>query len=231
MKFAILADIHGNVTALEAVLADCGKRGVDQFILLGDLFTKGSRPREVYECIRDLDIELSILGNTEMWLFHTMKKSREKEMAAFTLSELNAEALNYCNSLEKINLRSWGSNLVTFVHDSCDTMIHEEKNKQELSANIIISGHTHLPLNTEIKQKSYFNPGSVGMPYDGINTASYGILTVDCNVDFNIVRVPYDWRKEKEIAKRKCIPFCEEYCNIIEHGLKAMYKDRGDITY
>jgi len=65
MKIAIISDIHGNLTALNAVLQDIEKQGIENFFFLGDLVMNGPNPREVMEIIEDLGPEVWIKGNTD----------------------------------------------------------------------------------------------------------------------------------------------------------------------
>ncbi|MBR3669980.1 MAG: metallophosphoesterase family protein, partial [Fibrobacter sp.] len=67
MRLALLSDIHANVTALNAVLEEVGRRHVDKFVLLGDLVNYGMRPNEIVDMIRSMDDKFvaKIWGNHE----------------------------------------------------------------------------------------------------------------------------------------------------------------------
>ncbi|MBB6098397.1 putative phosphodiesterase [Deinobacterium chartae] len=67
MKIALVSDIHGNLLALEALLADLGRERPDQVVCLGDLATDGPRPREVIRSVRALGWP-TVAGNTDTWL-------------------------------------------------------------------------------------------------------------------------------------------------------------------
>ncbi|MCB0291188.1 MAG: metallophosphoesterase, partial [Calditrichaeota bacterium] len=75
MKIALISDIHGNLTALEAVLADIRRRGADRIICLGDLATLGPQPREVIARLRELDCP-GIMGNHDAALLHLEAAAR-----------------------------------------------------------------------------------------------------------------------------------------------------------
>ena len=64
MKIAILADIHGNLLALKAVLADVARQGVDQIVNLGDILSGPLQPAETADCLMELDL-ITICGNHE----------------------------------------------------------------------------------------------------------------------------------------------------------------------
>ena len=67
-RIALLADIHGNSTALKAVLKDCRQNHIQKFILLGDLFTKGPDPAGVFRQLQRLPTLAAVAGNTDDWL-------------------------------------------------------------------------------------------------------------------------------------------------------------------
>ena len=68
-RIALLADIHANVWALEAVLTDVRKQGVDVLWNLGDILHGDLKPRATYELLRGTDIALTIRGNQDRDLF------------------------------------------------------------------------------------------------------------------------------------------------------------------
>jgi predicted phosphodiesterase len=68
LRFAVVSDVHGNLTALEAVIADLERRGVDRVVHGGDLALMGPRPREVVEGIAALGWR-GVVGNTEELLW------------------------------------------------------------------------------------------------------------------------------------------------------------------
>lgn len=67
MRIGLIADIHGNLFALQRVLAALDQLDVDQVLCLGDLATPGPWPAEVLELLNECDIR-SVLGNTDQWL-------------------------------------------------------------------------------------------------------------------------------------------------------------------
>jgi len=67
MRIALLADIHGNLVALETVLHEIAQESVDQIVCLGDVGALGPQPHEVITCLRQSHCPV-ILGNTDAWL-------------------------------------------------------------------------------------------------------------------------------------------------------------------
>lgn len=73
-KIALLSDIHGNTTALEAVLADAQQIGVDEYWLLGDILMPGTGRRRILDLLDQLPITARVLGNWEDSLWHGVRK-------------------------------------------------------------------------------------------------------------------------------------------------------------
>lgn len=73
-KIALLSDIHGNTTALEAVLADAQQLGVDEYWLLGDILMPGTGRRRILDLLDQLPITARVLGNWEDSLWHGVRK-------------------------------------------------------------------------------------------------------------------------------------------------------------
>ena len=72
-KIALLSDIHGNTTALEAVLEDSRKAKVDEYWLLGDSLMPGTGRRALLEMLEELPITVKVLGNWEDSLWRAMR--------------------------------------------------------------------------------------------------------------------------------------------------------------
>ena len=80
MRLAIVSDIHGNLTALEAVIADIERRGVDRVVHGGDLALVGCRPAEVIDRVRELEWS-GIVGNTDELLWHPQEHAVQERKA------------------------------------------------------------------------------------------------------------------------------------------------------
>lgn len=220
MRYAVLADIHGNVTALDEVLSDCKKRGLDHFILLGDLFTKGTNPQGVYDRIKELDVCINVLGNADRWILRGCKDKREEQLARFAAVKMDERAMNFCKSMKPWHIVRWNEYTVVFTHDINEDGVMEKICREVPRVDAILSGHTHVPIGMADNSKRRWNPGSVGMSYDGNQMAAYGILTLQEDISFEVVRVPYGWRREKELACQMKIPFYEEYFYVLENACK-----------
>jgi predicted phosphodiesterase len=191
---ALLYDIHGNLPALEAVLADAGD--AEKFLLGGDYATFGAWPVETIERLRELDAEW-IRGNVDRWLVDSsdipdfmvelVERSRAmigeelcRELAALPESIADGGTL-YCHA-------SPLSDMDSFYPEPQDS---DAERLMGVEAERVVFGHTHLAFaRTGPGGVRLVNPGSVGMPLDGDHRASYAVIDGD-RVEHR--RVEYDW--------------------------------------
>lgn len=239
MKLAIISDIHGNYEALKEVLLDIKKNGINMVIFLGDLVLKGPEPQAVFDALKTLEPICWLKGNTELWL--SSKR---------TTSDTNSSSLNEIAIYRKYALKNLSSESIAFllncptektltlkrhnilcVHGSPRSIVeglssntHIKTLKtltQNLKEDIILCGHTHIPFIKNIDKKTIFNPGSVGCPYDGKNSACYGIMNIEnSSVNFCIRRITYPFEKLIRIANTKNFPNANHYNQLIIKGKK-----------
>ncbi len=180
MRIALISDIHGNLTALEVVLADIGRHGAERIICLGDVAVGGPRPVEVIHRLRDLDIPV-IMGNTDDWLLHPRRKPTrtEKERLAMDYEMWSAEQLT---PSERTLIEAYAPTL-TFDLDGLsllcyhgsprnfDDRIRPNTTTVQLAKYfkghtpiLLAGGHTHEAMIRHYGESTILNPGSVGTP-------------------------------------------------------------------
>ena len=192
---ALLYDVHGNLPALEAVLADCP---ADRYLLGGDHVGFGAWPQETADRLRQLDAEW-IRGNVDRWLVEAhdapeamlsaIERSRElageqlsRELAALPESTAHGGTL-YCHASPLSDVDSFGPK-------PQDTDVER---LMGVDARRVVFGHTHLQFTREGPGGiELVNPGSVGIPLDGDRRAAYAIVGDDAEVELR--RVEYDWQ-------------------------------------
>ncbi len=223
MRTAVLADIHANLAALEAVLKDIAKEGIADIITLGDNIGYGPDPDEV---IRELKVcqAVSIQGNHEYALINThyyhMMNPDPKKSLDMTRIMLSDEALAYATSLEKVAIHH-GARLVHGCPPRSQTayLYYPGKNKLDkiftsFPERICFYGHTHtlnfFEQGTDPKEgllnsfgtysfkpdrKYIVNPGSVGQPRDGINNLAKYLIWDRSRESVTFKAVEYDVMK------------------------------------
>jgi putative phosphoesterase len=200
LRLAILGDIHGNLLALEAALADITRRKPDLIAITGDLVMNGPRPAETVERVRELEQAgaLVVAGNTDIavtdfdyaaafpWLEQV--PAGHRAAAEWTHDQLSDDQLDWLRRLPN-ERRIWSDQtLVLVCHaspgsitsglpaDLDPTATVERVTRSD--ARVIACGHTHLADVRELGRKLIVNPGSCGFAFDGDPGAGWAMLTV-----------------------------------------------------
>jgi putative phosphoesterase len=192
---ALLYDIHGNLPALEAVLADA--TDADEFLLGGDYATAGAWPLETVERLKEVENATWIRGNADRWLAERHDAPAPMDEFAAKTAELVGDQIVaelaglpevaeigdslYCHASPRSDMQSFGKEPGPLDSDLLDGV----------SAKRVVFGHTHVQFRREGPNGiELLNPGSVGMPWDDDHRAAYAVIdgeTVECR------RVEYDW--------------------------------------
>ena len=192
MRIALISDIHGNQIALEAVLADIKKAGVDQTICLGDIANIGPHPRQCLAIIQGLNCPV-LQGNHELYLLGRFENDdwRTSPFWAsmrWSQAQLSADQLTYIEHLPvRHEINGDGRAGATLVHGSPLSQYKgflPHHNNSEIAERMdglddttLFCGHTHVPLYRPWSNARLVNIGAVGMPLDGDPAAKYVIAT------------------------------------------------------
>ncbi len=225
MKVLLLADIHANLPALEAVLDAAKGMGYDELWCLGDVVGYGPFPNECVRLIRQKASRV-ICGNHDAKVVSAKKIQQiidEKKQAykvfvfSWTHAALDAEAADYLVSLpETLRLNITGRRVV-LVHGSPRgmsdglTLFTPQEQLEELAlkaeADIVLVGHTHEAFTREAGNVLFINPGSVGRPFDRDLRASFMILDFSTRgVEVATHRVAYDPSPVVDRMRRQSFP-------------------------
>ena len=210
-RLAILADIHGNLPALEAVLQDLAQFTVNHVIVAGDVINIGPFSAQVLEIVTSKGWA-AVRGNNEFYLldYNTPRAPAEwNDLARFPLPGWLHRQLNgHWHDIiaawpDALSLRFPDAPPVRVVHGSprgVTELMYPTLSEEDLEAMLagtdeatVIAGHTHLSMDRHVGRWHLLNPGSVGGPLDGQISASYMLL--DGNADSwqaTFRRVPFD---------------------------------------
>ena len=215
MRIAVVSDIHGNLTALDAVVVDLRSVGADLVVHGGDLVGGGSRPAEVIDRIRELGWP-GVYGNTDQMLWAPTRISemlraphlqRVRDLILThtipaTLHAIGDERLAWLRSLPT----QWPSHELTVVHAGPDDPWRSplagasddelDRTYGPLASRCVVYGHIHQPYVRRLSTFTVVNAGSVSLSYDGDPHAAYAVIDDD---RVEIRRVRYD--VEEEIAR------------------------------
>ena len=207
-RLAIISDIHGNLTALNAVLEDISTFKVDRIVVAGDVVNWGPHNVEVMERVVSEGWAV-IRGNQELYVLDqdTVRAPavwNDYTVARWTRGQLGGRWLNVIATWpDSLTLRFPDAPNMRVVHGSprshfegiyvsaSDEQISEILNGVEEET--VISGHTHLPMDRQSGRWHILNTGSVGMPIAGLMESTYLIL--DGNWDgwhATQCRIPFD---------------------------------------
>jgi len=208
MRIAIVSDIHDNLTAFEAVLADLDKTSPDLVLHGGDLVGGGSSPAEIVDRVRDLRWP-GVFGNSDEAVARpeTLEEfARQspappalwhavREMTAFTRGALGAERIAWLSALPQIVIyppvalvhadptSAWRSPLVNAADAELESVY------SSLGQAIAVYGHIHQSFVRILPRLTVINAGSVSQSFDGDRRASYLLIE---DGEANIRRVEYE---------------------------------------
>ena len=247
-KIAVLSDIHGNMTALEAVLADAKKAKVDEYWLLGDILMPGTGRRRILNLLAALPITAIVLGNWENSLWRGLHRKLDLTKAShryllrqcqYILEEISPEEIEDLRNQPMQVHRQFGDLTVGITHHLPDKnwgreLIHTGKQEDfdrlvtEPHASIAVYGHIHQQLlRYGSDGQLILNPGSIGQPFfldAGLRKdlrAQYMILEFDEAglSDVDFRRVDYDVEAELQLAKDLKLPYFQVYYESLVNGI------------
>jgi diadenosine tetraphosphatase ApaH/serine/threonine PP2A family protein phosphatase len=204
---ALLYDIHGNLPALEAVLADAS--GADRWLLGGDMAPFGPYPDETLDRLQALEGAIWIRGNTERWLVdrEDLRGPMTEAVEACRAVIGDARADELAALPERAALDGGVAVHASPVSDMRSFLPQPRDDEGELLAGStaprLFFGHTHLQFRRAAvgAATELVNPGSVGMPLDGDRRAAYALLHDDGSVELR--RVAYDWEASVRALRRR----------------------------
>lgn len=247
-KIALLSDIHGNTTALEVVLEDAKRAGVEEYWLLGDVLMPGTGRRHLLNLLEELPITVQILGNWEDSLWRAMKGMLDPSRAShrylmrhcqYILEEICPEEIEAMQSLPMQVHREISGLRVGITHHLPDKnwgreLIHigDQKDFDRLVTNppcdLAVYGHIHQQFfRYGSGGELILNPGSIGQPFflqanlRKDLRAMYAILEFDESglKDVDFRRVSYDIEKELQLAKDLKLPYFQVYYESLVNGI------------
>lgn len=209
MRVAALYDIHGNLPALEAVLVEVEREGVDAIVVGGDIAAGPPQPREVVELLRSLPNAHCIRGNADRlfadeytgddgldWLLERLDDEQANWLAGLPFSAVLDDTL-YVHAAPDDD-RTIVTELTT--DEKLADLLREVEQRR------VVAGHTHMQLERRVGDKLFVNAGSIGWPYEGRPGAYWAIL--DEGVELR--HTDYDLEQAAKLVRRSGHPRAEE---------------------
>ncbi len=242
MRVAVISDIHANLCALEAVLAEVEAAGVDELWCLGDTVGYGPRPEECCALVRER-AALALCGNHDLAVIGALDVSEFSGDAAaaarWSAGRLDTASRNWLEGLEPTGRRPG----VELYHGSARDPVWEyvlsegvaHANLLATEAPLVLVGHSHValalspdgdgvagglaPAGTELDlgaARFLVNPGSVGQPRDSDPRAAWLLLDTDA-ARASFRRVPYDVGRTQDEIRGNGLP--EALAARLAHGV------------
>jgi predicted phosphodiesterase len=235
VPLAIVSDIHGNMTALDAVVADIERRGAGHVVHGGDLALAGCQPAEVIDRIRELEWP-GIVGNTDELLWRPDERTVQERNAPNLRELLRVLFDDYAPATRELigdERTDWLRRLPSVHRQDDMVLIHASPGDlwrapmpdaedtvlvatyEPCQAETVVYGHIHRPYIRGLGAFTVANSGSVGSPFDGDPRASY--LLVEGS-EIEIVRVEYDVEREVGLLLRSGYPDAQRLANMRRSG-------------
>jgi putative phosphoesterase len=218
MKVGLLADIHGNLPALQAVLWAARNVGVEAIIIAGDFVGYYYWPSEVLELLAPWP-KFCVSGNHEIMLFNALSDERvaqsvEKKYgsglraAMIALAEPQVEWLRALPISTQFVVGGMHMALAHGTPRSVDQYVYADTPMEFISelvagdTDLLVLGHTHHQMTSHAGNLAVINPGSVGQPRDRRPGAAWALLDTDTG-SCQLRREAYDIRQVVDEAKRR----------------------------
>jgi putative phosphoesterase len=230
-RLAILADIHANVWALDAVLAHAKSRGIDRFVNLGDSLYGPLKPHATYERLMRESVLITIQGNQDRLIYEASEREVNSiRTLAYVIRDLGDEPIHWLSELPRTAVfeddiflchGTPGSDSNYLLEDVMEGLpeVRSEGAIRELLQGVrqpvVLCGHTHIPRVVELSHGQVIvNPGSVGVPaYDDVDPVRYRMQTFSPHACYAILeknaagwnvsleRVAYNYLAPAEFAR------------------------------
>lgn len=243
---ALLADIHGNVSAFDAVIQDAQKNHATSFWFLGDLFLPGPGTDDLWQKLAALHPQVWLRGNWEdailaMLSGHfelddpgaiylaTLSAYLNEHVSSAVMSQMAAHPISTVQTVNGVNIQA-SHNLPDQDMGRSLYPAQPQQNFDDMMTadlDIAVYGHTHQQvMRTTSRGQLIINPGAVGQPYSlwpkffADQRAHYALLEIDDfgRVDVNFRKVEYDRQKEIQLAQQRHVPYSSQYAFLRESG-------------
>ena len=231
MRVAAIYDIHGNLPALEAVLREIRRAGVDLVVVGGDV-VPGPMPRETLTCLLELDIRVQFIqGNGDRVVLARMRGAESsevpepfREVVRWSAQQLHPDHERVMAGWPKtvrVEVPDLGEVLFCHATPRNDTDVFTRLTPEDrlrpvfagLDVAVVVCGHTHMQFDRTVGPVRVVNAGSVGMPFG--EPSAYWLLL---GPSVELRRTSYDLEQAAERVRATTYPQAHEFAarNILQ---------------
>jgi len=237
MRLGVFSDVHGNLVAFDAFLADAAGRGIDGLVCLGDALQGGPEPRACLDRLLELGCPV-VLGNADAFLVEldpALEDATEEQLdvARWTRDQLGRDGIDAIRAFRPtVTVELGGGRTLLAMHaapSSIDLILLPSTPEAELraalanvAADVVAGGHVHMQWTRPIAHRVFLNPGSVGLPYDHEQEdeldprlsefAEYAVVDSDeQRISIELHRVRFDARNVVRATEASSRPHAESY--------------------
>jgi putative phosphoesterase len=228
MKLLVISDIHGNKEALDAVIEVTH----DEVVCLGDIVDYGPSPGECIDLLVEQDIP-TVMGNHDNAVAFGMEcgcgyeyKHLSQSTREYTWYAISEAQLEFLRKLPLYLEREENGRRLYFTHGSPVSFYDYIKPDtpenvvegyiENIDAEFIFIGHSHIPFVRNVRGVTLINPGSVGQPRDGDTHASCAVFDTE-TLQADLLRVGYDMESVFKMVRMK-MPHAEDLITILKRG-------------
>jgi putative phosphoesterase len=232
MRIAALYDVHGNLPALQAVLAEVERGKVDEVVFGGDL-TWGPQPHETLELVRSVQNASFVRGNADREPDEWERSCLSEDEVAFLQGQspmLELDGVLFCHATPRSD-------------EEVVTPATPDERLAEILAGVeqrvVVAGHTHMQQDRLVGQTRFVNAGSVGLPYEG-EIAAFWALLVDGEPELRKTQLDAErvaevfrlsrWPRASEMLQERILRPAtrEEATKVLEGRARAIFVTPGD---
>lgn len=245
-RIALMADVHGNTSALKAVVEDSFKEGVTDYWFLGDLIMPGPGVNDLFELLESLQVDTYVKGNWEDGFLDVLNRNIDlnnatdiyiSRLVQYQCENMDERYIHFIKNLPLHRTKHINNLTIGISHnlqnknyggDLWPTSDQENFDQLfEKDYDIAIYAHTHHQLlRYSSNDQLVINPGTIGQPFsnwgklNADSRAQYAILEIDGKgiAEVSFKKVFYDVEKEMEIAGRNKLPYLDLYREMLKTG-------------
>jgi putative phosphoesterase len=238
MRLGLIADIHGNLPALRAVLDELERLKAELVLCAGDLVAYGAFPNQVIALLRQQAVPC-VLGNYDQaaaWDLSTASsrpsslrtEPLKRAALAWTQQQLDQDNRRYLRGLPWQTQYRFDQQTYRLLHAGPEKLDESYSPQDQaglwqlaasLRADVVVLGHTHQPFAQQVGNTLFINPGAVGRSLDGDPRASFALLETQ-SMRLEFFRISYDLEAAVQAVLNSGMP--REIATLLRFGLRRI---------